>query len=75
MERFENEDSSYSCGRARTEVFKYNDFDFMPRFKARSSAHMIRKRYVCTQVFFLDVETKISVFENARLRVDAVFLF
>ena len=24
----------------------------MPRFKARSSAHMIRKRYVCTQVFF-----------------------
>ena len=26
--------------------------DVMPRFKARSSAHTVRKRYVWTQIFF-----------------------
>ena len=49
MEIFENGDSSYSCGRAKTEVFKYDDV--MPRLKARSSAHTIRKRYVWTHIF------------------------
>ena len=52
---FENRDSSHSCGRAKTEVFKYDDV--MPRFKARSSAHTIRKRYVWTQIF-LNTEKK-----------------
>ena len=33
-----------------TEVFKYDDV--IPSFKARSSAHTIRKRYVWTQIFF-----------------------
>ena len=46
---FENGDSLYSCGRAKTGAFKYDDA--MPKFKARSSAHMIRKRYVWTQIF------------------------
>ena len=46
---FENGDLSYSCGRAKTEVFKYDDV--MPRFGARSSAHTIRKRYVWMQIF------------------------
>ena len=49
METFENRDVSYSCGRAKTEVFKHDDV--MPRFKARSSAHTIRKRHVWTQIF------------------------
>ena len=47
---FENGDSSYLCGRVKTKVFKYDDV--MPRFKARSSAHTIRKRYVFMQFFF-----------------------
>ena len=51
VESFENRDSSYSCGRAKTEVFKYDDV--MHRFKARSSAHTIRKRYVWTQIFLI----------------------
>ena len=67
MESFENGDSSYSCGRAKTEVFKYDDV--MSRFKARSSTHTIRKRYVWMQIF-LNTEKKTSVFENTRLRVD-----
>ena len=67
MEPFKNGDSSYTCGRAKTEVFKYDDV--MPRFKARSSVHTIRNRYVLTQIF-LNTEEKISVFENTRLRVD-----
>ena len=67
VESFENGDSSYSCGGAKTEVFKYDDV--MPWFKARSSAHTTRKRYVWTQIF-LDTEEKISVFENTRVRVD-----
>ena len=33
------------------EVFKYDDV--IPRFKARSSAHTIRKRYVWTPIFLL----------------------
>ena len=37
VESFENGDSSYSCGRAKTEAFKYDDV--MSRLKARSSAH------------------------------------
>ena len=69
---FENRDSSHSCGRAKTEVFKYDDV--MPRFKARSSAHTIRKRYVWTQIF-LNTEKKISVFKNTRLRVDCQIRF
>ena len=72
MGTFENGASSYSCGRAKTEVFKYDDV--MPRFKARSSAHTIRKRYVWTQIF-LNTEKKISVFENTRLRVDSQIRF
>ena len=68
VEIFENGDSSYSCGRAKTEVFKYDDV--MPRFKARSSAHTIRKRYVWTEIF-LNTEKKISVFENTQLSVDS----
>ena len=49
MESFEYDYSSHSCGRAKTEIFKYDDV--MPRFKARSSTHTIRKRYVSTQIF------------------------
>ena len=49
-------------------MFKYDDV--MPRFKARSSAHTIQKRYVWTEIF-LDTEKKISVFENTQLRVDS----
>ena len=45
---FENGDSSYSCGQAKTEGFKYDDV--MPRFKAPTSAHTIRKRYVWTEI-------------------------
>ena len=67
VEIFENGDSSYSCGRAKTEGFKYDDV--MPRFKACSSAHTIRKRHVWTQTF-LNTEKKISVFENTSIRVD-----
>ena len=48
MESFENGDSLYLCGRAKTEAFKYDDV--MPRFKGRFSAHTIQKRYVWTQV-------------------------
>ena len=55
MESFENGDSSYSCGRAKTEAFKYDDV--IPRLKARSSTHTIRKRYVWTQSF-LNTEKK-----------------
>ena len=43
----------------------------MPKFKARSSAHVIRKRHVWTPIF-LNTEKKVSVFENTRLRVDDV---
>ena len=39
VESFENRDSSYLCGQAKMEAFKYNVV--MPRFKARSSTHMI----------------------------------
>ena len=46
----------------------------MPMFKARSSAHMIRKRFVWTQIF-LNTEKNISVFENTRLRVDGQIRF
>ena len=49
VEIFENGDLSYSCGRAKTEVFKYDDI--MPRFKVRSSAHTNQKLYVWTQIF------------------------
>ena len=59
MENFKNGDLSYSCGQAKTEVFKYDDV--MPRLKARSSAHTIRKRYVWAQIF-LNTEN----FENTR---------
>ena len=69
---FENGDASYSCGRAKTDVFKYDDV--MPMFKARSSAHTIRKRYVWTQIF-LNTEKNTSVFENTRLRVDGQIRF
>ena len=61
MQSFENGDSSYSCGRAKTEVFKY---DVMPGFRTYNP-----KRYVWTQIF-LNTKKKISVFENTRLRVD-----
>ena len=102
---FENGDSSYSCGQAKTEVLEYDDV--MPSFSARSSAHTIRKRYAWTQIFFkygeknlrfrkypatcgwsntvrkhyvwtqifLNMEKKISVFENIRLRVDGQIRF
>ena len=69
MESFENGDSSYSRGRAKTEVFKYDDV--MPRFKAPSSAHTIRKSYVWTDIF-LSTKRKFSVFENTRLRVESI---
>ena len=85
MESFEIGDVSYSCGRAKTEVFKY--VDVIPRFKAWSIAHTIRKRFrkypatcgwsntiqITLRVdadFFLNTEEKISVCENTRLRVD-----
>ena len=61
QEIFENGDLLYSCGRAKTEVFKYDDV--MPRFHACSSAHTIQKRYVWTQIFF-NTEEKVSVFKN-----------
>ena len=67
MDTFENGDVSYSCGRAKTEVFKYDEV--MPGFRARSSAHTIRKRFVWTQTF-LYTEKKLSVFVNTLLRVD-----
>ena len=54
VEIFENGDVSYSCGRAKTDVFKYDDI--IPRFKARSSAHTIQKRYVWTQIFLITEE-------------------
>ena len=50
MKIFVNGDSSYLCGRAKTEVFKYDDV--MPRFKGRSSVHTNRKRYVWRQIIF-----------------------
>ena len=50
METFENGDSSFSCGRSKPEVFKYDNV--MPRFKARSSAHTIRKRLGVDADFF-----------------------
>ena len=61
MEIFENGDLSYSRGRAKTEVFKHDDV--MPRFKARSSAHTIRKRFVWMQIF-LNTEKKKSPFSK-----------
>ena len=77
MESFENGESSYSSGRAKTEVFKYDDV--MPRFMARSSTHTIRKRYVWTQIF-LNTVKKLSFLKipgyvpSNTLRVDAGFL-
>ena len=71
-EIFKNGDSSYSCGRVKTEFFKYDDV--MPRFKTRSSAHTIRKRYVWMQLF-LNTEKKSSIFENTRLCVDGQIRF
>ena len=59
VEIFENGDVSYSCGRAKTDVFKYDDI--IPRFKARSFAHTIQKRYVWTQIFLI-TEENVSVF-------------
>ena len=56
----------------RPEVYKY--VDIMPRFKARSSARTIRKRYVWTQIF-LNTAKKVSVFENTRLCVDGQLQF
>ena len=38
MKSFVNGDSLYSCGWAKTEVFKYDNV--MPRFNARSVPHM-----------------------------------
>ena len=72
VESFENGDSSYSCTRAKTVTFKYDDV--MPKLKARSLAHTIRKRYVWTQIL-LNTEEKTSVFENTRLRVDGEIRF
>ena len=87
METFENGDLLCECGRAKTEVFKYDDV--LPKFQARYSPHTIRKRYVCPDTdFFLKTEKRISIFEhstgrcldgqirfeNVTLRVDAVFL-
>ena len=46
----------------------------MPRFKIRSSAYTIQNRYASTQIF-IDMEKKISVFENTRLRVDGQIRF
>ena len=46
----------------------------MPRFKVRFSAYTIRKRYASTQIF-IDMEKKISVFENTRIRVDGQMRF
>ena len=54
MEIFEIGHVSYSCGRANKEVFKYDDI--MSILQARSSCERGKK--------------KISVFNNARLRVD-----
>ena len=67
MESFVNEDSLYSCGRPKTEVFKYDDV--MLRFNTRSSAHTIRKGYMWSQIQFKYGE-KISGFENTRLSVN-----
>ena len=46
----------------------------MPKFKACSSAHTIRKRYVWMQIF-LNTKEKPSIFENTRLRVDGEIRF
>ena len=70
VEKFsENVDVLYSCGRAKTGVFKYDDV--MPRFQARSSAHKIRKRYVWTQIFLIR-RKNLHYIENTQLRVDWV---
>ena len=79
VEIFENGDLSYSCGRAKTEVFKYDDV--MPRFEARSSARMVRKCFVWTLIF-LNTEEKVTFskkpgcvwtvrYDSKALRVDA----
>ena len=60
MESFENGGSSYSCGRAKTEVFKYDDV--MPGFE----------NAMCGRRFFLNTEENIAVFESTRLRDEAL---
>ena len=62
MESLENGDSSYSCGRVKTEVFKYDD---LIRFENAT----------CGRRFFLNMEKETSVFENTRLRVDGQIRF
>ena len=47
---FENGDLSHSCGRAKTQIFKYDDV--MPRLQACSAVLTIRKRYAWTQILF-----------------------
>ena len=61
METFENGDVPYSCGRAKTEVFKQDEV--IPRFRARFSAHTILKRFVWAQIF-LNMEEKIIRFRK-----------
>ena len=69
-ESFENGDSSYSSGRAKTEGFKYDDV--MPRFMARSSTHTIRKRYVWTQIFLNTVN---QLVHRPDIHLSISFLF
>ena len=68
--RFEN----VTCGRR---FFKYGEKNL--RFRKYPAtcgwSNTIQKRYVWTQIFFLNTEEKVSVFENTRLRVDGQIRF
>ena len=47
----------------------------MPRFKARSSAHTIRKRYVWTQIFLKYGGKSRPVYESTWIRVNGQIRF
>ena len=68
--RFEN----VTCGRR---FLKYGEKNL--RFRKYPAtcgwSNTIQKRYVWTQIFFLNTEEKVSVFENTRLRVDGQIRF
>ena len=79
MESFENGDSSYSCGRVKTEAFKYDDV--MPRFRLALS-HIRFENAACGRRFFLNAEKKTPFskipgyvwtvkYDSKMLRVDA----
>ena len=66
VETFENGDLSYLCGRANTEVFKYNDV-------LHRLPHIRFDNATCGCIF--NTEKRISFIENTRLRVDGQIRF